>query len=87
MRIGKRIGMKVPLHVLSIRQAEIFYSNLKVGIDAAKYILNKLSCSAICLKLAGCFGITKKRPRLFNLGQFAHVRRLSKFSFCRLAGI
>ncbi|AUI81684.1 hypothetical protein TE101_04965 [Alteromonas macleodii] len=61
MRIGKRIGMKVPLHVLSIRQAEIFYSKFKVGIDSAWYILNKLSCSAICLKLAGCFGITKKK--------------------------
>jgi hypothetical protein len=35
MRIGKRIGMRVPLHVLSIRQAEIFYSKFKVGIDAA----------------------------------------------------
>ncbi len=53
----------MPLHVLSIRQAEIFYSKFKVGIDAARYILNKLSCSAICLKLAGCFGITKKKGR------------------------
>ena len=59
----------------------------KAGTGYALFNMNEMSCSAFCLKLVGCFGKNKKRPRQFNLGQFAHVRRLSKFSFCRLAGI
>lgn len=46
----------------------IFYFKFKVGIDVVRYILNKLLCFVICLKLVGCFGIIKKRLRLFNFG-------------------